>query len=71
MCTSSMDDNLYLLVQLEKWRKIQGRYGKNQFLTTKRSKQTRREKNTLTLRTRTEKNTLTLNSKRVYQVASS
>ena len=30
-----LDDNLYLLIQLEKWRKIQERYGKDQFLTTK------------------------------------
>ncbi len=27
----SLDADLYLLVQLEKWRKIEGRYGKDQF----------------------------------------
>ena len=42
----SLNDNLYLLVQLGKWRKIQGRYGKDKFLTTKLSKGTAKEKNT-------------------------
>ncbi len=40
----SLGDNLYLLVELEKWRKIQGRYGKDQFLTTKLSKRMPKEK---------------------------
>ena len=34
----SSNDDFYLLVQLEKWQKAQGRYSKDQFLTTKLSK---------------------------------
>ena len=43
-----LNDDIYLLVQLEKWRKVQGRYGKDQFLTTKFWKQTPKEKNAST-----------------------
>ncbi len=48
----SLKNDLYLLVQLEKWRKIQGRYGKDQFLTTKLWKRTSKEKNTSTQKNR-------------------
>ncbi len=44
----SLNDDLYLLVQLEKWQKIQGRYSKDQFLTTQLLKQTPKNKKTST-----------------------
>ncbi len=46
--TIPIDNDLYQLLHLKKWRKIQGRYGKDRFLMIKPSKQkTKRKKKLL------------------------